>query len=183
MDAFDDYAPGADLPLREYSILVATFGLGVGALIEADRRGLIALPERPEVRDLVLLGLSTHKLTRILARAKVTAPLRAPFTQLRGGSGAGEVDEQPRRGGWRNALGGLLGCNFCLGPWVATGLLAGLAIRPRAARAVMSVFSAVAAADFLHRGWVLCDPEREGARRERAAPAAEPATALVSHVH
>jgi hypothetical protein len=59
------------------------------------------------------------------------------------------VEEKPRGRGVRRAIGELLVCPFCLGQWVATGILAALAVAPRATRFVCSIFAAVTISDFL----------------------------------
>ncbi len=46
------------------------------------------MPERIGPGDILLLGVATHKLGRLLAKDWVTSFLRAPFTTFKGG-GAG----------------------------------------------------------------------------------------------
>jgi hypothetical protein len=139
-------------PLGAYATLLATFTACFGTLlILGARRGV--LPRRWRAGDLVLLALATHKLTRVLTRDKATAPLRAAFTHYEGSAGHGEVNETARGRGLRRAIGDLVTCPFCAGPWVASALAAGLVYRPRATRAIASVFTAVALSDWLHRGY------------------------------
>lgn len=136
-------------PLLSYGVLVvgwsALFGGLLSAAHAADR-----LPVRVPVGDLVLLGTATHKLSRILTKDWVTAPLRAPFVRYKGSAGGGEVVEKARGRGMRKAVGDLVTCPWCAGPWVAAGLMAGLVVRPRATRVVAGTFTAVAISDFLH---------------------------------
>jgi Protein of unknown function (DUF1360) len=40
-----------------------------------------------------LFGVATHKLSRLLAKDKVTAPLRAPFAEFEDEGGPAEVDD------------------------------------------------------------------------------------------
>lgn len=127
------------------------------SLIVAARRSR-ALPERLDVRDIALLGVATHKLTRIVSRDPIAIPLRAPFTEYQGTDGAGQVKEQPRGPGLRRAIGSLLLCQYCVGPWVASVLTAGLVFLPRTTRLFTGVFAMVAISDFLHQGYA-------GARR------------------
>ena len=51
----------------------------------------------------------------------------------------------------QRAIGDLLTCPFCLGPWVAAGLAVGFVFKPRATRIVAGVFAAATVSDFLHR--------------------------------
>lgn len=151
---FDGYAPEAERPplvpyLSLASGFLATFGAFLGV---RRRRG--GLPERLETRDLVLLSGATFKLSRLLTKAKVSAPVRAPFTEYQGkGDAPGEVEERVRGGGPRAALGQLLTCPHCLGMWVASGFTVGLVTAPRETRLVASVLSALGLADFLQVGY------------------------------
>ncbi len=93
----DEHAPpGEDRPLAAYAGLTAAFGLTLGGGLLASRATGRELPERPAAADLVLIGLATHKVTRLLAKDRVTAFLRAPFTRYQEPSGHGEVEEAPR---------------------------------------------------------------------------------------
>lgn len=142
---------GGGMPLGGYAALVGAYTTifgGIGALLARSRR----LP-RLSPGDIALAGVATHKLTRILTRDWVTIPLRAPFTEFVESSGSGEVEEKARGTGIRRALGDLLTCNYCTGPWIAGALVAGMAAAPRATRAIASVFAAVAVSDFLHEGY------------------------------
>ena len=144
-DAFAGY--GADWPLGGYAVLLAGYAtlFGVPLLISRGRR----LPAELRARDLLLLGVATHKITRIATRDWVTAPLRAPFTRLKENAGAGEVAEESRGQGLQRALGDLLTCRWCFAPWVAGALMTGLTVRPRHTRVLLETFSAVALSDFL----------------------------------
>lgn len=135
------------------SVFVGAFGL---LTLLARRSG--KLPENIAGRDIVLLGAATHKLTRIISRERIAIPLRAPFTEYEGKDGAGLVKEHPRGPGLRRAIGNLLVCQFCAGPWVASMLGAGLIFAPRATRFASSIFAMVSISDFLHQAYA-------GARR------------------
>jgi hypothetical protein len=143
------YAHGEDKPMGSHLVLVALYnGLAAAFLAYRARSGK-GFPERIGIRDLLLAGVATHKLSRMIAKDRVTAPLRAPFTEFEGEGGPGEVEESPRGRGIRRAIGELLVCPFCLAQWVATGLLAALTAVPRATRFVCSIFAAVTISDFL----------------------------------
>ena len=145
---WNGYGGGDQMPLAGYATLlgawVGLFGsVGYGL---ARRRML----PRLRGRDIALLGIATHKITRIATKDWVTAPLRASFTRYDGSLGSGEVKEKSRGRGLRRAMGDLLTCNYCTGPWVAGALLAAWARAPDATRTVAVLFTAVATSDFLH---------------------------------
>lgn len=158
--AFSGYG-GEDMPLAGYAGLMGGYLVAAGGSL-ALLHGRI--PRRLEARDIVLLGVATHKLTRIIAKDWVTSPLRAPFTRYRESLGGGEVSEEARGQGMRRAVGDLLTCPWCLGPWVATALATGFVLAPRAARLAAATFSAVAISDFLHHAY---DASRAAARRQK----------------
>src|SRR5690606_16199477 len=94
-------------PLAGYALLLAGWtGLFGGLLVAGDRRGI--LPERIATGDIVLTGIATHKLTRIVTRDWVTSPIRAPFVRYEASVGGGEVSEKARGRGLRRAVGDLL---------------------------------------------------------------------------
>ncbi len=93
-DAVDGHADQYR-PLAGYSVLAAAFNaLFIAFLVLAGRRG--RLPERYATRDLALLGAATFKLSRLIAKDRVTSFLRAPFTRFQQDSGHGEVEEAAR---------------------------------------------------------------------------------------
>ena len=144
-----EYAHGEDKPMGSHLALTVVYNALVGAFLAYRARSGKSFPERIGIGDLVLAGIATHKLSRVIAKDRVTAPLRAPFTEFQEEGGPGEVEESPRGSGMRRAIGELLVCPFCLAQWVATGLLAGLAVAPRMGRFVCSIFAAVTISDFL----------------------------------
>lgn len=136
-------------PLGGYAAAMAVFTAVTALSAASARQGRGA----PSARDLLTVGLATHKLARIISKDAVTSPLRAPFTRYAGPAGPGEVREEVRGHGVRHAVGELLTCPFCLSPWVASGLLAGLNLAPRLTRHVTAVFSAVTVADVLQMAY------------------------------
>ncbi len=143
------YAPGQERPLGSYAILAGAYGGGLVGSLLALRARRHELPERLTLGDLLLVGVATHKLSRLIAKDKVTSFIRAPFTQFQGPSGQGEVDERPRGQGVRLAVGELLVCPYCLAEWVATALTLGLVGAPRLTRTLSAVFVAHTVSDFL----------------------------------
>jgi Protein of unknown function (DUF1360) len=142
----ESYAPGEDRPLGPYLVLTGVFGtLMTASLAVAKARGREI--ERPSGLDVLLAGLATQKLSRMIAKDKVTSFIRAPFTRYEEPAGYGELSEQPRGSGMRHALGELLVCPYCMAQWVAGGFGIGWVFAPRATRFVAAVWSAQAVAD------------------------------------
>ena len=145
---------GKDMPLPQYAGLVAIFGTLATALLTAESTR-DEKPDRIGLGDLVLLGLATHKLSRLITKDRVTAPFRAPFTKFVTDDGAGEVEEEARGEGMQKAVGELVTCPFCVSPWVAAGLTAGIRFAPRATRLLCSIMASVTASHFLHQAYAL----------------------------
>lgn len=148
---FAGHSPEQERPLGGYATLMAafagvcgSFGLWLGATGRARN-----LPETVTTRDLVLITIATHKSSRLIARDRVAATIRAPFTAFQADAGPSEVDEAARGHGLRRAIGELLICPYCLGMWVATGFIAGLAVSPRTTRWIAAPFVALTGADAL----------------------------------
>ena len=136
--------------LAEYALLLAFYVSSVAALtgiaIEKDR-----LPKKPSLLDLALLGVATHKLSRIIAKDRITSILRAPFVNYIRSAGYGEVEEEPRGRGIQRGIGQLISCPYCMAPWCATALAFGFIFAPRTAKFFAGILATVAASDFLHR--------------------------------
>jgi hypothetical protein len=132
-----------------YGALMALYAGATGAFLAWRQASGKGLPERYDPLDLATAGLATHKTSRLISKERVTTPLRAPFTELKGSEGFAEVAEEPAGTGLRRTIGELLACPYCLDMWLATGYAAGLVAAPRATRFVAGVMSTVAIADFL----------------------------------
>jgi Protein of unknown function (DUF1360) len=138
-------------PLGTYAVLTAGFlGLVGAGLGHAARRN--RLPCRMGLADLALVGVASHKLSRLVATDEVTAFARAPFVEVARGKD-GDIEEEPRGQGPRRAVGELITCPSCVGQWLAAGLFFGHLWAPRATRAVSSIFVVDAISDFLHVGY------------------------------
>jgi hypothetical protein len=147
-----EQAYGEDRPLREFAGLMGVYSTLVVVLsLVASRKG--RLGRGSTAADVVLFGVATHKLSRILAKDPITSPIRAPFTRLEGTSGPAELREEVRGDGWRHAVGELLTCPFCLGQWIATFFVFGAMFLPRFTRAVAAMFAAHAVSDALQFGY------------------------------
>lgn len=148
-EAVAGYAePGRRPPLLSYLAFMSIFGALVSAaLLVAHRQGR-ELPAKASPGELLLVGTASHKLSRLLAKDKVTSPLRAPFTELEGRGGPAEFEESSRGTGLRKAIGELLICPYCLGLWVVAAFSVGLIFAPRVTRFIASLFAALTISDF-----------------------------------
>ena len=149
------YAPDEKLPLGTYAGMTGLFLAAFGGSLAGMRLAGKELPERVPPTDVVLLGLATHKLSRILAKDKITSFVRAPFTRYDGPAGQGEITEDPRGEGLQLALGELLGCPYCLAQWVAAGLVVAFLAAPRLTRLIASVYAAQTLSDFMQLVYLL----------------------------
>jgi hypothetical protein len=150
-----------DRALRGYVPLLGAFAMGlVGMTIAVRRSGRRPAPLTPF--ELGCLALATHKVSRLVAKDAVTSPLRAPFTRFEGPADDAELDEDVTGSGVRKAVGELVTCPFCIGPWAATAFMAGHTFSPTLTRAATSVLSAVTVSDFLQLGYA--------AAQQRTAP-------------
>lgn len=148
-DAHDYAPPGEGPPLLSYAVAMTTFNaLFAAALLIAKRNGR-ELPARVGAGDLATIGVASHKVSRLIARDKVTSPLRAPFTRHEGEAGPSEFKESSRGSGARKAIGEMLVCPYCLGLWVVAAFAVGLLFAPRLTRFIAAVFSALTLSDFL----------------------------------
>src|SRR5665213_556268 len=128
------YAPGEERPLAAYAVLAGVFTTATGGSVLALRARGRTFPERLQASDIVLVGVASHKLSRLITKDKVTSFIRAPFTRFQESSGQGEVEEEPCGHGLRLAVGELLVCPYCLSQWIAAGLTIGLVASPRVTR-------------------------------------------------
>jgi hypothetical protein len=120
------YAPDDDRPLASYSVLTATFGIGLVTSVWLAFRRRGELPESYGLLDIITIGIATHKVARLISKDKVTAFMRAPFTRYQEPGGPGELEEEPRGEGLRYAVGELLVCPYCIAQWIVAGFAAGM---------------------------------------------------------
>lgn len=136
---FEGHSPAQPRALRGYGVLLASFLSLATAFAGWFRASDRNLPDRVAIQDLALLTAAAHKMSRMIAKDRVTSVVRAPFTEFQDDAGPGEVDEAARGGGLRRAIGELLVCPHCLGMWVSAGLTASLLIAPRFTRWMCAV--------------------------------------------
>jgi hypothetical protein len=141
------------LPLSHYARILALYNLAFAIFLVISRQSGKPIPERIEWRDILLLGIATFKLSRLISKEIVTTPIRAPFTTFVDYTGQGEVKEKPRGEGTVRAVGELLSCPFCLGAWVAALMAYGLVLSPPVTRFAASVLTTLCLSDFLQLGY------------------------------
>lgn len=136
-------------PMAAYATLLGVYGLSMLGLV-IGRNKAEQQAERWTAGDIALLGAATFKLSRLVTKARVTAPLREPFAKPGASVGEGEVSDEPVGHGLQRAIGELLTCPFCGSAWIAMGLTYGLILAPRLTRRAMSIATALALSDTLH---------------------------------
>jgi hypothetical protein len=136
-------------PIGGYAVLTGAFLSTAVAFAAWISRSGRELPERVAAQDIALLTVATHKGSRLLAKDRVTAAVRRPFTELEGEGGPSEVEERARGAGLRRAVGELITCPYCLGLWVAALFSAGLIVAPRQTRWIASVLTILTGSDAL----------------------------------
>jgi hypothetical protein len=136
--------------LYAYLGLMLTFE---GSLAMVARKRAKAARPRLGWSDLVLMGLATHKVSNLISQERVTRVLREPFVEDR--KRDGEEEERPAPGPMRGALGELVTCPYCLGPWTALAFAAAHTLMPRQARLITELFATVAISDLLNHSSAL----------------------------
>ena len=147
---FEGYDNG-EQPLQSYTTLAGVFNLIFAAFLLLTKGTGRTLPERIATRDIVLLGVATHKVSTLIANDAVTSFIRAPFTELQEKESPKSVDEEPRGTGFRRSIGELVTCKFCMGQWIASFFTYGLVFSPAITRLVASIFAIVTVSDHLHQ--------------------------------
>jgi Protein of unknown function (DUF1360) len=156
-----EYSQGEERPLKSYAGTLATYGLAVGATAVIARLTGRRAP-RLGLWDVALMAVTTHKVSRTLAKDSVTSPLRAPFTRYQGTSGPAELAEEVRGKGVKHAIGELITCPFCMAQWVGTAYAVGMTFAPDPTRLAGATMTAVAGADWLQLAYARLQRAAEG---------------------
>ncbi len=137
-------------PYGSYAILIATYSGGlataglVGTLLQRS-------PYTSTPLDFAVLAAANFKVSRSIARDKVTSFAREPFVEGKAYDGD---DEKPvQTGDMKQAVGELVTCTRCIGTWTAAGLTAAQIVAPRFGRILTWSLAASAATDFLLAGF------------------------------
>lgn len=150
------YAPEHDPPLGGYAILVAAHVALMGTAMTLLRRRGVELG-RMGPGELVLTGVATYKLSRVITKSWIGTAIRAPFTRYVGQGDGDEVKEVARGHGVQEAVGDLITCPFCTAHWVASALVLGHDVAPGPVRAITRILAVDAVSDTLQyvRGWLV----------------------------
>ena len=92
---------------------------------------------------LFVLGLAAYRAANILSNEVVTKPLRAPFVREVVNE-EGVVTEEPKKSGFKGAMGLLIYCPSCTGVWLSAVLIYSYALWPTATF-VVALFLALSA--------------------------------------
>lgn len=144
------YKGGDEMPLASYAGLMGVYTAAFASLLVVAHSSGRRLPARIPSSDLMLLGVATYKLGRLISSDRVTSPLRAPFTEYVEPAGASEVKEKVRGTGLQRAIGDLLTCPYCLGPWVGMALAFGMVLKPHTTRLLGGILAAATISDALN---------------------------------
>jgi uncharacterized protein DUF1360 len=149
---------------RATKLTLMTVFLGVlGTFAARGLRGERELSLRPF--DLLLLGLTSFRVGRMIAFEGVAAPIREPFTETQpDGSGAGQTVVAAGTG-TRRVLGELVSCPICVGTWVAAVLVYGLHLLPRPTRVFLAIMSTTGVAELCYSATEALDWSARAARR------------------
>lgn len=100
--------------------------------------------------DLVLLGLATFRLGRLVSYDLITEPIRQAFTRtVKDITGVGST-VRPRGEGVRRAIGQLISCPICAGTWIAAFLVYALALFPKPTYVFLGMMAAIGLAELMH---------------------------------
>lgn len=124
-------------PLTYYTLLIALYNALFAIFTLVYRRSKAPL-ERITPFDLVLLGLGTLRMAKLVSEDEVTTVLRRPVIEVEG------EERHPRGHGLRWAVGKLLLCPTCTGTWIAAALTYALHLAPTYTRPFLAIMSASA---------------------------------------
>ena len=136
-------------PYEAYAAITGVFVGGLG-LAGVAARLLDRNPACQTPLDFVVLSVASFKAARTLARDEVTSFLREPFVK----GEAHEGGEDPvESGDLRQAIGELLTCSRCGGPWAAAALATSQILSPRFGRLLTWSLAAAEMNDWLQAGF------------------------------
>lgn len=150
------YAPDHDPPLGGYAILALGHVALLGTVMTVLRRRGVELGKL-ESGELLLTGVATYKLSRMVTRSWIGTAIRAPFTRYVSQGDGDEVNETARGHGVQEAVGDLITCPFCTAHWVASALVLGHDVAPGPTRALTRILAVDVVSDTLQHlhGWMV----------------------------
>lgn len=155
----DDVQQTRATKLTLMSVFVAILGTFASRVIRRDE----PLPLKPF--DLLLLGLSSFRMGRMIAFEGVAAPLREPFTETRDDASGAGLTVVARGDGARHVVGELMSCPICAGTWVAAALVYGLHLLPGPTRVLLAIMSTTGIAELCYSVTEALDWTARAARR------------------
>ncbi|HEX8917648.1 MAG TPA: DUF1360 domain-containing protein [Chloroflexota bacterium] len=122
-------------PYAYYALLIALYNAAFGGFTLL-YRGKKNTLDRVTGLDLLMLGLSTLRLSKLVSQDEITSVVREPFVKEEGAS------REPQGDGMRWAIGKLVLCPTCTGTWIAAFLTYGLHLFPLYTRPLLALASA-----------------------------------------
>ncbi len=129
----------------DYALINTAYMVLLASTVVATRKRAAADPVSGA--ELVPIAAATFALSKLIGKEKVVSWLREPFVEIE------EGERQPRGQRLQHAIGELLTCTRCLGPWSALGVVGLRLASPPAGRTVTSVLAASAVNDFGQAGF------------------------------
>jgi hypothetical protein len=140
-----------DHPRKSYPFLMAAYASLFAIVASRLRRDPTLLAQTPAPRDLVLLGLASFQLTRLINYDKVTSPLRAPFVDLDKGPLHPEGTRGEAKGsGLQYSIGQLLTCSLCMSAWAGAFNVYLLTLAPRFGRLFLLIVASTGMSQMLN---------------------------------
>ena len=131
----------------EGRLLKLTFvGTFLGATVLASGRR----PVLPSPAELVMLGLASHRIGRMVSFERVGEPFRAPFTATVPDESGADETVVARGRGVRWVLGELVSCPTCVATWASLGLAIGQRFLPAPTRVLVGVLAAAGVAEVVN---------------------------------
>ena len=159
---------GADPAGREGRLLkltlIGTFFASVLAVGRERRQAPLGM------RDLLLVGLASHRIGRMMAFERVAEPLRAPFTATVPDDSGVDETVVARGHGLRWVLGELLSCPTCVATWSALALTIGRSLVPGPTQMLVNVLAIVGVAELTTNAVEDLEWRARAHRRKAGAP-------------
>src|SRR6476469_1882328 len=132
---------------HDYAAINAVYGVLMTAVVLSTRER--AREDPISGRELLPIAAATFALSKVIAREKIGAWVREPFTDDPKGA------RKPRGRRLQRAIGELVTCTRCVGAWSALGLVGLRLASPDSGRIVTNVLATSAANDWLQSAFKL----------------------------
>lgn len=166
----------------EGRLLKLTF---VGSFLAATALASGRRPVLPTPTELVMLGLASHRIGRMLAFERVGEPFRAPFTATVPDDSGADETVVARGRGVRWVLGELISCPTCVATWASLALAIGQRFLPAPTRVLVGILAAAGVAEVVNGVSEQLEWSARAARVDAAAPddprsSSEPSTVVAA---